>query len=102
MAILFCMGAVKIGQQFSTRVDVLSPELVAELEKLQDDVPAFDPEEAVAIVEREIGAPISTRYEEFDTNPIAAASLGQVSIRDSYLFIPFTVYWVWQMEGLWY
>ena len=72
--------AVKIGQQFSTRVDVLSPELVAELEKLQDDVPSFDPAEAVAIVEREIGAPISTRYEEFDSNPIAAASLGQVTV----------------------
>ncbi|KAK9861727.1 hypothetical protein WJX84_002558, partial [Apatococcus fuscideae] len=71
---------IKIGQQFSTRVDVLSPELVAELEKLQDDVPSFDPEEAVAIVEREIGAPINTRYEEFDTNPIAAASLGQVHL----------------------
>ncbi len=60
-------------------MDVLSPELVAELEKLQDDVPSFDPQEAVAIVEREIGGPISSRYEEFDPNPIAAASLGQVS-----------------------
>ena len=58
---------------------MLSPELVAELEKLQDDVPSFDAEEAVAIVERELGAPIASRYEEFDTKPIAAASLGQVT-----------------------
>ena len=80
--------AVKIGQQFSTRVDVLSPELVAELEKLQDDVPSFDPAEAVAIVEREIGAPINTRYEEFDTTPIAAASLGQVMLLDLDILMP--------------
>jgi hypothetical protein len=69
---------IKIGQQFSTRVDVLSPEFIKELEQLQDSVPAFDSADAVAIVERDLGAPVTTIYDEFDTEPIAAASLGQV------------------------
>jgi len=69
---------IKIGQQFSTRVDVLSPEFIKELEQLQDSVPAFDSRDAIAIVERDLGAPVSTIYEEFDPEPIAAASLGQV------------------------
>ena len=41
---------IKIGQQFSTRVDVLSKEFIEELERLQDDVPAFDKELARDIV----------------------------------------------------
>ncbi|GAB4813023.1 hypothetical protein N2152v2_000069 [Parachlorella kessleri] len=69
---------IKIGQQFSTRVDVLSPEFIKELEKLQDNVPAFDSASAIAIVESGLGRPISQLYEEFDPVPIAAASLGQV------------------------
>ena len=69
---------IKIGQQFSTRVDVLSPEFVRELEQLQDNVPPFDADAAVAIVERAFGRPILAVYDEFDRQPIAAASLGQV------------------------
>ncbi|KAK9819782.1 hypothetical protein WJX72_002278 [[Myrmecia] bisecta] len=69
---------IKIGQQFSTRVDVLAPEFVKELEKLQDNVPAFDSDAAVAIVEQGIGRPIGEVFESFERTPIAAASLGQV------------------------
>jgi len=71
---------IKIGQQFSTRVDVLSPEFIKELEQLQDSVPAFDSKDAVAIIERDLGAPVATIYEEFESEPIAAASLGQVHL----------------------
>lgn len=69
---------IKIGQLFSTRSDLLSLEFVEELSKLQDRVPAFDPKIAVAIVERELGAPIGELFEEFEMKPLAAASLGQV------------------------
>ncbi|KAG2495073.1 hypothetical protein HYH03_006684 [Edaphochlamys debaryana] len=71
---------IKIGQQFSTRVDVLSPEFIKELEKLQDNVPPFDSEAAVGILEASLGRPVSDVFEEFETRPIAAASLGQVHL----------------------
>ena len=45
---------------------------------MQDNVPAFDSRQAMAIVESNLGAPISNKFEMFDPQPIAAASLGQV------------------------
>jgi predicted unusual protein kinase regulating ubiquinone biosynthesis (AarF/ABC1/UbiB family) len=55
---------IKIGQQFSTRVDVLSPEFVKELEQLQDNVPAFSPRLAVATVEKGLGKPVGELFDE--------------------------------------
>ncbi|GMH38237.1 hypothetical protein BSKO_06121 [Bryopsis sp. KO-2023] len=71
---------IKIGQQFSTRVDVLSQEFIKELEKLQDNVPPFDTDVAIQIVENSYGKKMSEVFEEFDRVPIAAASLGQVHL----------------------
>ena len=59
-------------------MDVLAPELIRELEKLQDRVPPFDSEQAVAIVEEQLGGPLATHFDDFERTPIAAASLGQV------------------------
>ncbi|KAL0744167.1 hypothetical protein Bca4012_085680 [Brassica carinata] len=69
---------IKLGQLSSTRSDLFPREFVDELSKLQDRVPAFSPEKARRFIETELGAPISVMYKEFEDQPIAAASLGQV------------------------
>src|SRR6185503_15654917 len=51
---------------------------VKELATLQDQVPAFPTDEAFAIVESELGRSLHEAYAEIDSEPIAAASLGQV------------------------
>ncbi|HIK13835.1 MAG TPA: AarF/ABC1/UbiB kinase family protein [Leptolyngbyaceae cyanobacterium M33_DOE_097] len=69
---------IKIGQALSTRADLLPIEYVRALGQLQDRVPAFPTEQAIAIIESELGAPLNKLYADFDWVPLAAASLGQV------------------------
>lgn len=69
---------IKIGQAMGTRADLLPLPFVKELGTLVDQVPAFPNDIAYLIIERELGGPISEVYSEFDPDPIAAASLGQV------------------------
>ena len=65
---------IKIGQQFSTRSDILSPEFIAELVKLQDRVPAFSSELALATVEKELGVTSwKEKFSYLEAEPIAAA-----------------------------
>jgi predicted unusual protein kinase regulating ubiquinone biosynthesis (AarF/ABC1/UbiB family) len=73
------MGGVliKLGQFLSTRVDVLPPEITDELRGLQDEVPPVDTEAILAVVEEELGE-LSERFREIESQPMAAASLGQV------------------------
>lgn len=69
---------IKIGQALSTRADLIPLEYIQEFSQLQDRVPAFDSDLAIAVIEQELGKPISIMFAEFNPTPIAAASLGQV------------------------
>ncbi|MFO1079675.1 MAG: 2-polyprenylphenol 6-hydroxylase [Reyranellaceae bacterium] len=69
---------IKLGQALSTRADLLSEEIAADLARLQDHLPAFPGEEARRIVERELGQPIDVLFARFDDVPVAAASIAQV------------------------
>ena len=69
---------IKIGQALGTRADLLPLEYVKELATLQDQVPSFSTAEAFSIIESELGRSLHECYAEIDSEPIAAASLGQV------------------------
>ena len=69
---------VKFGQVLSTRPDVVPPEYIKALESLQDDIEPFSYADVERIVESELQARISKIFLEFDSTPMAAASLGQV------------------------
>ncbi len=69
---------IKIGQSLGTRADLLPLPFVKSLGELQDSVPPFPNEIAFARMEMEFGKKINEVYAEFDIEPIAAASLGQV------------------------
>ena len=69
---------IKFGQALSTRADVLPSDFVAEFSRLQDEVPPLAPGEAEAAIERELGTPLGSIFSEFDSTPIAAASIAQV------------------------
>jgi predicted unusual protein kinase regulating ubiquinone biosynthesis (AarF/ABC1/UbiB family) len=69
---------IKIGQAISTRADLLPLPYIKELSKLQDSVPAFPNQDAMATIERELRRAIPDLFAEVEPEPIAAASLGQV------------------------
>jgi ubiquinone biosynthesis protein len=69
---------VKFGQLLSMRPDVLPPDIIAELRSLQDDVRPFPYAEVERVVQEDLGQPIERLFVEFDPQPIAAASIGQV------------------------
>jgi len=69
---------IKLAQLLSSRADILPEPYLSQISRLQDQVPADPPGPVRAVVEAELGAPISEIFEEFSDEPIAAASLGQV------------------------
>ncbi|MFC3814331.1 ubiquinone biosynthesis regulatory protein kinase UbiB [Lysobacter sp. GCM10012299] len=69
---------VKFGQILSTRRDLVPPDVAQELALLQDRVAPFDGEAARLIVERALERPVSEAFAQFDTTPLASASIAQV------------------------
>jgi ubiquinone biosynthesis protein len=69
---------VKFGQLLSTRPDVVPPDIIAELRGLQDDVRPFPYSDVERTVAEDLGQPIERLFTEFDREPLAAASIGQV------------------------
>ena len=69
---------VKFGQVLSTRPDIVPPDIITELRKLQDDVRPFPFEDVERTIREEMGLSIEQLFLEFDDRPLAAASIGQV------------------------
>jgi ubiquinone biosynthesis protein len=69
---------VKFGQLLSTRPDVVPPDIVVELRGLQDDVRPFPFEQAERVIEEELGNTLERLFLDFEPQPVAAASIGQV------------------------
>ncbi len=69
---------IKLGQVLAGRPDLLPPNYLAALERLQDRVKPFPYPEVEEIVMAELGVRISKAFSRFDPEPLAAASLGQV------------------------
>lgn len=69
---------IKLGQMLSTRGDLIGWDVAGELSKLQTEVPPDSSEVAMATVSSELGRPVADIYAEFNPEPLASASIGQV------------------------
>jgi ubiquinone biosynthesis protein len=69
---------IKLGQIASTRPDLIPADVIVELKKLQDDVPAVPFQELRSVIETSLGAPIERVFLRFEERPLASASIGQV------------------------
>lgn len=69
---------VKFGQVLSTRRDLMPPDVADELALLQDRVPSFDPDLAVAQITKSLGAHPDQLFASFERIPVASASIAQV------------------------
>lgn len=68
---------IKAGQMLSTRPDLVSPDYIKELQRLQDHVPADDFTVVKKSVEASLGKPLKEVFQSFDEHPFASASIGQ-------------------------
>jgi len=78
MAIRMGGVMIKVGQFLSARLDILPVEITEELSGLQDEVPAEDFGSIRKLAEAELRGPLEEKFESFESEPLAAASLGQV------------------------
>ncbi|QWU99717.1 ubiquinone biosynthesis regulatory protein kinase UbiB [Francisella salimarina] len=69
---------IKFGQALSVRADLLPPEVIKEVSKLQDNVPPFDNDIAAQQIEKAAKKPINKIFKSFESTPLASASVAQV------------------------
>ena len=69
---------VKLGQVLSTRPDMIPPEYVAALERMQEQVAPIPVEQIRAVIEDDLGAPVNKLFAWFDPEPLGCASIAQV------------------------
>ncbi len=69
---------IKAGQALSTRPDVIPKLVLEELAQLQDQLPGFESDLAIACIKEDLGQTYDKIYKSFELTPISAASLGQV------------------------
>ena len=69
---------IKLGQILSTRPDLVPPDYIDELVRLQDEVPPFSFDDVKAVIEPEFGVPVEDLFEQLENQPLASASIGQV------------------------
>ncbi|HAG94561.1 MAG TPA: ABC transporter, partial [Gammaproteobacteria bacterium] len=69
---------IKLGQILATRVDLFSPMMIHELEKLQDDAPVMPYEEVEPLIAQALGAPPAKVFRYVNETPLASASIAQV------------------------
>jgi ubiquinone biosynthesis protein len=71
---------VKLGQIAATRVDLLPPDICAELASLANRVPPEPADRIREVIEAELGRPVEEVFADFDWSPLAAASIGQTHV----------------------
>lgn len=71
-------GFIKVGQIASARPDLLPKAWIDETTRLQDSAPPVDSDAVLALIAEDLGASVDARFAEFEEEPIAAASIGQV------------------------
>jgi ubiquinone biosynthesis protein len=69
---------VKFGQLLSTRPDIVPPDILQELQALQDDVRPFPYEDVQRVIREDLELSVEQLFAEFEETPVAAASIGQV------------------------
>jgi ubiquinone biosynthesis protein len=69
---------IKLGQVMSTRPDLFSPQVIAQLRQLQDRIPPFGFGKVRRVLEADLGRPLAEVFAELDQRPVAAASVAQV------------------------
>ncbi|MFK5707135.1 ABC1 kinase family protein [Lysinibacillus boronitolerans] len=69
---------IKFGQVLSTRKELFSPIFIDELERLQHRVKPLSEEQVKQILERSLPQSMGEIFSQFQMEPIAAASIGQV------------------------